>query len=138
MITFDKFIEKNNGKFIDYDQHWGFQCVDCMREYIIECMGLNPYEAIPANNYAKNMFYNFNSKYFTRVWNKANNFPKKGDIIFWKTYPFVTGIAGHVGIVVSADVNNLIVFNQNYPTNSPCELRKFKYRGVIGWLSPKK
>lgn len=138
MITLDQFIKKNLGRYVDYDGLYKSQCVDLMREYIIECMGLNPYEAIPANNYAKNMFYKFNSKYFTKIKNTPTGIPKKGDIIFWKTYPFVTGIAGHVGIVVSANVNNFIVFNQNYPTGSSCNLRKFNYRGILGWLSPKK
>lgn len=138
MITLDQFIKKNNGRFVDYDRAFGYQCVDLMREYIIECLGLAPYKVIPPVNYAKNAFYNYTGNVFNKIWNGRTNYPKKGDIIFWKTYPFVTGIAGHVGIVVSADVNNIIVFNQNYPTRNPCLLRRFNYRGVIGWLSPKK
>jgi len=135
MITIDKFIEKNLGRYIDYDKHYGNQCVDLMREYIIECLGKDPYKVIPANNYAKNMYYNYSGKDLIKIRNTPTGVPKKGDIIFWGTYPFVTGIAGHVGIVVSANINNFVVFNQNYPTNSPCLLRKFNYKGVIGWLS---
>ena len=138
MLTLDKFIEKNNGKFIDYDGHWGYQCTDCMREYIIECLSLSPYSTIPATNYAKNMFVNYKGKDFTKIKNTPKGVPKRGDIIFWGWSWPTTGIAGHVGIVVSANVNNFIVFNQNYPTNSPCLLRKFNYRGVLGWLSIKK
>lgn len=137
MLTLDQFINKNLNKFVNYDNAWGFQCVDLMREYIIECLCLSPYKAIPATNYAKNIFYNYKGNDFVKIKNTPKGIPKKGDIIFWGTYPFVTGIAGHVGIVVSADINNIIVFNQNYPTNSPCGLRKFNYRGVIGWLSRK-
>ena len=138
MVTLERFIEKNIGRYVDYDKHWGFQCMDLMREYIIDCLGLTPYQVIPPVNYAKNAFYNYKGKEFTKIKNARYNFPKKGDIIFWGTYPFVTGIAGHVAIVVSADVNNIVVFNQNYPTGSPCLIRRFNYRGIIGWLSPKK
>jgi hypothetical protein len=139
MLTLDQFITKNLNKFVNYDKAYGYQCTDCMREYIIECMGINPYSAIPATNYAKNMFYNYPtiSKFFTKVKNTPTGIPPKGAIIFWGTYPFVTGFAGHVAIVTSSNINNFISFDQNYPKNSPCKLVKHSYKGVLGWLVKK-
>lgn len=137
-MTHNQYINKYNGKYIDYDGSFGSQCVDLMRSYVKEVVGLNPYIAIPTRGYAKDIFKRFvNNHHYTKVYNSPTNVPKQGDIIFWGTYPFVTGIAGHVGIVESANVNNFVVFNQNYPTNTPCQMRKFSYKGIMGWLTKK-
>lgn len=142
-MTYNDFIWKYNGKYVDYDGAFGNQCVDLMRQYCKDVFGVNGYTAIPPRGSAKNIFYNFkNNKYFKKVLNSPNNAPKKGDIVFWKTYPFITGFDGHVAIVDQADVYSLVVFNQNYPSGRYCEFRKFGtnkvlhgYRGVIGWLT---
>lgn len=136
-MNLNEFINKYNGKFVDYDKKFGNQCVDLMRQYIKEVWGLNPYTAFPANKYAKYMFNYYSVSLLKKTVNTPTGVPKPGDIIFWKTYPFVTGVAGHVGIVVSANVNSLIIFNQNYPINSACSMRKFSYKGVLGWFSKK-
>jgi hypothetical protein len=135
-MTLQAFQDKWNGKFCDFDGKWGFQCTDLARQYIQDVLGLPPY-TLPAVSYAKQLFQNFKpNKYFTKVANLPTNAPKAGDIVVWNTYPFITGIAGHVGICTSANTISLIVFNQNYPTGSPCSLRKFNYKGVLGWISP--
>jgi hypothetical protein len=137
-MTLDAFITKYSGKFVDYDGKYGFQCVDLMRQYLVDVLGINGY-ALPGVSYAKQLFQNFKpNKYFTKIKNLPTNAPKKGDIVVWNTYPFITGWAGHVGVCTSANTISLIVFNQNYPTGSPCSLRKFNYKGVLGWLSPNK
>jgi N-acetylmuramoyl-L-alanine amidase len=132
------FFDKWNGKYLDFDGHWGYQCMDLLRQYLKECLGLNPYD-LPAVQYAKQVFQNFNpsNTHFTKIVNTPSGVPLKGDIIFWNYYPFVTGWAGHVALCMTASVNNLITFDQNYPTNSPCHYQKHNYRGVMGWLSPK-
>lgn len=133
-MTYKQFVDKYNGKFVDYDRAWGFQCVDLARQYMKEVLGLDPYKVLPGAPYAKNLFWSYSKGPLTKVVNGKTNYPKQGAIVFWTTYPFITGIAGHVGIVDSADSNSLIVFSQNYPTGSACSLRKFSYKGVIGWL----
>lgn len=134
-MTLKEFINKYLGKFVDYDKKFGYQCVDLMRQYIKEVLKLDPYKAFPANKYAKYMFNYYSTTLMIKTVNGKTNFPKAGDIIFWSTFPFITGIAGHVGIVVSADVNHVIVLHQNYPLNSSCSLRKFSYKGVLGWFT---
>lgn len=140
-MTYDQFITKWNGKYCDYDHAFGNQCVDLMRQYCSDVFGVNGYTAIPPRGSAKNIFNNFvNNKYFTKVLNTSSNAPKKGDVFFFKTstwFPFSFGFDGHVGIVESADVNNVILFNQNYPTSSVCKFTKFKYKDALGWLTPK-
>lgn len=137
-MTYKQFTEKYNGRFVDYDHAYGNQCVDLMRQYCKDVLGVDGYVAIPPRGNAKDIFKNFkDNKYFKKVLNTPTGIPPQGSVIFWGTYPFVTGIPGHVAIVDSASVYNTIVFNQNYPTNSACNLRKFDYRGVLGWLKRK-
>ena len=141
MITFSQFQTKYNGKFVDFDGNKKFWCVDLMRRFLVDVLGLSGW-ALPAVGGAKELYTKFSpSSGFTRtknVWNDLNNYPKPGDIVVWGWYLGVTGIDGHVGICTWADGKNLIVFNQNYPTNSASVLRKFDYRGVLGWLRPTK
>ena len=142
-MNVDSYFTKLNGKYVDYDGKWGFQCVDSMRHYIKERFGIDAYKIIPPVNYAKNAFYNYPSEteYFKKILNSPTNVPTKGDIIFFKTslwYPWLYGIAGHVEIVSQADVYNMVNFAQNWPTNSPCHFQKRKYKDTIGWLTPLK
>lgn len=136
MVTHDDFIKKWNGRYLDYDGKYGFQCTDTMRQYVKDVHGLAPYTAIPTTGNAKDIYRNFrNNKHFRKENNSPNGIPQKGDIAFWGTYPFITGWAGHVGIVVEASLYHLIVFNQNYgPVGSPCRFQRFSYKGVLGWL----
>lgn len=143
-MNYTSFINKWNGKYVDYDGMYNAQCTDLMRQYCKDVFNVNGYVAIPSRGYAKDIFKNFkDNQYFKKVLNGPLNTPKKGDIIFWGTYPTITGIAGHVAIVDSADLYSIIVFHQNYPTNSPCTFKKFGtskifhgYRGILGWLTP--
>ncbi len=136
-MTFDQFITKYNGRYLDFDGRFGTQCMDLFRAYLKEVLGLDPY-IFPAVSYAKQVFQNFTtSKYFTKIYNGKTNAPKKGDIVFWGYYLGTTGWAGHVAVCMTADAMNLITFDQNWPTNSPCHFQKHNYRGVMGWLSLK-
>lgn len=135
-MTTQGFFNKYNNRYLDWDGHWGAQCMDLLRVFLKECLGLDPY-VLPPVQYAKQVFLNFKpNRYFIKVFNTPTGVPKKGDIVFWNYYPFVTGWAGHVAIFNSGDVNTLITFDQNYPTNSPCHFQKHSYKGVMGWLHP--
>lgn len=145
-MTYRQFTTKYNGRFVDFDKHYGAQCVDLMRQYLVDVCGVSGY-TIPPTDYAKNIFKNFPDKgtaQFEKIYNSPTNTPKQGDIIFWGYYPTVTGIAGHVAIVEAADLYYVYTFGQNYPTGNPSIFRKFGssptfhgYRGVLGWLRRK-
>jgi hypothetical protein len=104
LSTLDQFASKYNGKYKDWDGAYGFQCVDLIRFYQMEVLGVPP-QAIPAALTALRIFNNFtDNQYFTKVKNTPYNVPKKGDIVFWG-YPmgfFWNGWkpewAGHVAI----------------------------------------
>jgi cell wall-associated NlpC family hydrolase len=115
--------------------------MDLFWAYLQEVLNIDP---TPYRGWgsAKNCYNNFYrikdaSKYFNKIKNSPNNQPKKGDIVFWGTYPFVTGLAGHVAMYEGGNLYSLIGFEQNYPTKSPCRFVKHSYKGVMGWLSPK-
>ncbi len=138
----DQFFNKYNGKFINYDGVWGFQCTDLMRQYVKEVFNVNPYTAIPTTGSAKNIFKNFkDNKYFKKVLNTPTGVPPKGSIIFFKTSilpPWIYGFDGHVAIVSGADINRMITFDQNYPKRSFCKFVNRNYKDCIGWLTPVK
>lgn len=134
-MTLESFVSKYNGKYVDYDGKWGCQCVDLLRQYLKERLGLDPY-CLPTVAYAKEIYtkFNPNNKYFVKVANNPTNVPDKGDIVIWGPHPFVTGWAGHVAIFTNGDVNSLITFDQNWGNPSYCRLVRHSYRGVLGWL----
>jgi hypothetical protein len=136
LLTYDAFVSKYKSNFTDFDGKFGPQCVDLMRRYCVEVLGISGY-TLPAAPYAKNIYQRYTTgPHFKKIVNTPNNMPKKGDIIFWGTYLGVTGIAGHVAIVQSAGLYSFTAFSQNYPKGSNCQLRSFSYKGVMGWLEP--
>ena len=145
MITYNDFIWKWNQKYCDYDHALGNQCVDLMRQYCLDVRGVDGYAAIPPRGNAIDIFNNFRDNvYFKKVLNGPNNMPKKGDIVFYKWYPFLYGKAGHVEICDQADLYYMVNFSQNWPTGSPCHFIKRGsskylngYRGCVGWLTPR-
>jgi len=135
-MKLNDFVNKNNGKYIDYDKKFGPQCVDLMRQYCVDVLGIDGY-TLPPTDYAKNIFKRFpllGTDKFTKIKNTPNNYPEPGDIIFWDWKWPVTGYAGHVAICTGANVNKFISFDQNYPSKSPCRYYNHDYRGVLGWL----
>lgn len=137
MITFQAFLDKYDGKYIDYDGKFGYQCVDLMRAYMAEVLGMKPYDVLPGAPGAKDIYNRYTGATpFTKIANGKVNYPHNGDIVFWGFYPFVTGINGHVGICVGdgASMWNFITFDQNYPTRTSCHRQLHNYRGVMGWL----
>jgi hypothetical protein len=135
-MKFEDFVNKYNGKFIDFDGQFGFQCVDLMRQWMTEGLGY-PSSSIPGSLYAKDIFKNFTgNQYFKKVLNGPYNAPKKGDIVFWTYYPFVTGWAGHVAVCSIAGPMQFVSFDQNWGKPNFCKFVNHSYKGVLGWLTP--
>lgn len=139
-MKFQEFVDKNNGKYIDYDGNYGCQCVDLMRQYLVDVVGISGY-SLKGVSYAKQLFTNMDNlgdENFIKIHNGKSNFPRRGDIVVWGWKWPVTGYAGHVAVCSDGNVNKFISFDQNYPTNSACRYYNHDYRGVLGWLRPRK
>lgn len=134
MISFDQFISKWNGKGIDFDGAYGYQCMDLMHQYIVEVLGLSDPRILAAPA-AKDVYLRFpnvfGSAYFHKIDNTPTGIPEKGDIMFWGTG---LGPYGHVSIYTGGDVMKFKSFDQNFPLGSKCHTQDHNYRGVLGWL----
>ena len=139
-MTYTEFVNKYYGKYVEFaDPSNMYQCVDIMRKYIKEVWGMDP-NILPVTLYAKDIFTKFTgAPGLKKIYNTPDNIPSRGDILFLGWWWPVTGIAGHVGMVDSADLYKFVLFNQNYPTNYPCNFRNFNYSWgpqpiVRGWI----
>lgn len=143
-MTHDKFVKDNLGRYMGNfpgttDPN---QCMDLMRFYIRDVWGTDPY-VLPRGFSAKDVWNKSKTtNLVTKIPNTPNGIPRQGDLIFFGTVPFYTGLAGHVAVVDSATLYDVTVFHINYPTGSPCNFRKFKYRYyglpfVLGWIHKK-
>ena len=132
-MTLQEFIAKYTGKGIDFDGHYGFQCVDLYRQYIqdvIQC------PQSPGVTGAKDIWTTYLPEYFDRVTNTPEGIPQEGDIMIWgDTY----GQYGHVAVVLSGTLTTFTCFSQNDPIGSLCITKKYSsYKPTLGWLHPKK
>lgn len=131
-MTLQEFIDKYNGKGIDFDGSFGNQCQDLYRQYVKEVLG---FPQSPAVVGAKDNWDAYLPAYFDRIPNTPTGVPQPGDIMIWGTK---YGPYGHVAVVTSATVNTFTCFSQNDPIGSLCGLKTYKtYTPTLGWLHPK-
>ena len=65
--------------------------------------------------------------------NAPVNYPQAGDIIVWG--PTWGAGYGHTAVVLAANINHVVVFEQNDPAGSPPIVGTHDYSGVLGWIS---
>lgn len=137
-MTLQQFISKYTNKTVDFDGHYGGQCVDLVRQYWQDVIGLSkqPKGVVGAKdfwtNYDRDPVLNEN---FVKVKNTPSGVPEAGDIMIWGAR---YGQYGHIAIVTWADVNSFAAFSQNDPIGSRSIKRKYaNYKGVLGWFKPK-
>jgi hypothetical protein len=123
------FIAKYNGRGIDYDGAFGFQCMDLYNAYQKEVLGVSPRGA----SRAKNVWWSYDPNVFTRISNSLTFVPKKGDVAIWGMEPY-----GHIAIC-TGDGNWLSFrsFDQNWPAGSVCHIQNHGYFNFLGVLRPK-
>src|SRR5689334_7574885 len=125
-MTLQAFLNKYNGKYIDFDHSYGNQCVDLIQQYNKELFNgpfLSGNTAVDVwNNYPKF------AQVYDKIDNTPTNIPQPGDIIFFKF--------NHTAVVVIADVMSITSFDQNYPTGSSCHFQEHDYTQCLGWFRP--
>lgn len=132
-MTLDQFIDKWDGKFADFDGAYGAQCFDLFRFYVKEVWGLPQFPATGTQG-AKVIFDQVDETVYKKIPNTPDGVPEKGDVLIYDGR--AGGGYGHVVVVISADINNIVVFEQNRPTNSPCHIGNANYSACRGWFRP--
>lgn len=131
-----EFIKKYQNKSVDYDKHFGPQCVDLFNQYLIDVYGLEePIKEFPV--FGAFQLYDVASikTNFETQKNGLFDIPKPGDIIVWNKN---VGPFGHVGICVDAKLMSLNVFEQNWNGVQTCVINKHSYKDIVGFFRLKK
>ena len=124
-----EFFLQWNRKFNNFDSIYGNQCVDIIKQYFQDVLGLPPRKGNAID-------YWTDISGFQRIPRNWFNTPKPGDIIIWKST--ASNIYGHIAICNWVRMLDFGSFEQNLPVGSPCHYQTHNYRGVVGWLRPLK
>lgn len=130
MKTPDQFFGEWDGKGIDFDGFYGFQCVDLYQQYNKECVG----GAVLHGN-AVDFWNNFDHSHYYQIPNTPTNAPIKGDVVIWSQG---VGVNGHIAVAKDGNTNSFTSFDQNWPVGSLCHFQPHSYKYVLGWLRPGK
>lgn len=84
---------------------------------------------------AKDLMTNADRGAYDVVLNTPDGIPSPGDVFCFDGY--YGGGVGHTGLVVSADVNQVTLFQQNDPEGSTPHLKSYTYDHALGWIHPK-
>lgn len=130
MLTLSQFIAKNNGYGLDFDEEFGYTCVDLV-QFWAQNLGLPRFtgNAVDlARQGSANLLW---------IANTPENFPSAGDIVVWGSNLGGAGQYGHVDIAEgNATTEAFTGFDQNWPEGSLCHSQAHSYAGVLGWLHP--
>ena len=145
MIAIEDFIKKYNNQYVEeVDASNPNQCFDLVLRYCKE-------NGIPTNIFpfmgASDIYDKFGpdqAKYFDRFFNGPNDIPPVGAIAvftgyfngYWYNGKYYLG-RGHTGLVRSADLYSVQLFEQNDPTTSSSHVKTYSYQFISGWLIPK-
>lgn len=130
-MRLEEFLLKWSGKGIDFDGHYGYQCMDLYRQFVKEVLG---FPQSPGVSGAKDVWETYLKTYYKRFSNTPDGVPQKGDIVIWNKN--VGGGFGHIAIFLYGDVNNFLSFDQNWPVGSLCHVQSHNYKDVSGWIRP--
>jgi len=130
-MTLDHFIEKYNGKTIDFDKAYGGQCMDLYRQYVKEVLG---FPQSPPVKGAYQVWDTYLSQYFDRIDNTPIGIPRKGDILIWGQS---VGKYGHIAVFLEGNTSSFRSFDQNWAVGTNCHIQNHNYNGLLGWLTPR-
>lgn len=130
MTIFD-FVNKYEGKQVDYDNAYGAQCVDLFRQYSKEVLEIPEHTGTVEG--AKDLFLKFDrmpkmQKYFEKV-----KEPIPGDIVVLNSN--TRNKYGHVAIVLYATDKSIVTFEQDgfYQTQG-CYINVWSTKYILGFL----
>lgn len=137
-MTFDKWVKENLGKGIDYDGTYGVQCVDLVKHYIKNVLGVTPQSIGNAiEYYNKRKTSEYLTKNFKWIDNTTEFIPKKGDLCVFTS----KSGNGHISVATGEGTTSYFYsYDQNFPKakHEPMTKIKHSYTSFLGVLRPKK
>lgn len=132
-MTLEQFVEKYNGKKIDYDEHYGAQCVDVFRQYCKDVLNIPHTGGVvgAAELYTKYDTMPLEQRYFDKLV-YAGGKPEKGDVVIFA--PTKSNKYGHVAIVLDASSEEIAVFEQDGFKQTGAHVGSWNYARVLGFL----
>jgi len=144
-MTLEKFVEKYEGKPVDYDKAFGAQCVDLVRQYFQDVWELpkQPEGVIGAQDF----FYKHESRKIQRELCECVPFtgmirPPAGSVVILKGTS--TNQYGHIGICTGTDKAGMYIFEQDGIANEKAlaagrpqigaYIKHWNYDRLLGWL----
>jgi hypothetical protein len=133
LAVLQQFFDRHNGLKLtingDHVNPSGAQCVNLVNVWC-QWIGI---ELFPGD--AGDFEYDFHPD-CEWIPNTPTNFPYPGDFPVWAKSRALP--AGHVGVALWADKDQLHSFDQNWPLGSACHEQVHNYVGVAGWMHPRK
>ncbi len=128
-----EFVHKHYRKKIDFDGHYGAQCVDVFRQYCKEVLNIPHTGGVVG---AKDIYEKYDQmpkekQYFHKIAINSE-VPKPGDVVIFgatNKNPY-----GHVGIVITANKSVLVIFEQDGFKQDGTHIVPYKYNRVLGFL----
>lgn len=113
----------------DFDGYYGNQCVDLVQFWSQKLNG-----GVFIGDYAYQI-YGTNATTYDSIPETLFTIPKTGDVVVWdKKY---NGYAGHIAIIVEANLYSFKAFSQNDPAGSTPQIRTYSYYAVKGYMRRK-
>jgi hypothetical protein len=128
-MTFQQFIAKYNGKFVEVaGPNSPNQCTDLANAYLMEVLGQEPIKYANAKDFPARV-----NDSWSWILNTPEGIPSPGDMVIWD------GEYGHIAIFIDGDASRFNSFDQNYPAGTPAHMQSHTYLRpkVLGWLHPK-
>lgn len=136
-MTFDKWVNDNLGRGIDYDGAYGVQCVDLAKHYIRNVLGIAPQSIGNAiEYYNKRRTSSYLIKNFDWIDNTPSFIPKKGDLCVFTS----KSGNGHISVATGEGTTSYFYsYDQNFPKakHEPMTRIKHTYNSFLGVLRPK-
>lgn len=130
MQSLKDFIAQYNGKQLDFDGVYSFQCVDLAKAWN-QALGYGP-----RYGNGKDWINNAGNDYI-RINYTPGAVPQEGDIVSWAGASPANVPYGHVAIASGVGNSSTFqTFDQNWG-GPVCKLNNHSYQSVQGWIRPK-
>lgn len=131
-LSLADFIAKYNGTQVDWDGHYGYQCVDLARYWIHNIGG---HQLPPLTGGAEDAYAKADTRYWIRIPRKGSALPSPGALIVG-----TKGSLGHIAIARAGSTSSAFKsFDQNWSKSQRCSLEVHDPAAdqIVGWLVKK-